>query len=55
MEQTLTYIMSSRHQPTNAKIFTNKYVYRWTAVSADNMFQDLPWLWKTADNTERYI
>ena len=31
------------------------YVYRWTAVSMGNTFQDLPQLWKTVDNTERCI
>ena len=31
------------------------YIYRWTAVSAGNTFQDLPRLRKTADNTECYI
>jgi len=30
-------------------------VYRWTAVSTGNIFQDLPRLRKAADNTERYI
>jgi len=29
--------------------------YRWTLVSTGNMFQDLPRLRGTADNTERYI
>jgi hypothetical protein len=29
--------------------------YRRTVVSADNMFQDLPQLRETTDNTERYI
>jgi len=30
-------------------------VYRWTAVSVGNMFQNLLWLQKAADNTERYM
>ena len=31
------------------------YMYRWTAVSMVNMFQDLPQLRKTMDNTKRYM
>ena len=34
---------------------TLKCPCRWTAVFVGNMFQDLPRLRKTADNTERYI
>jgi len=30
-------------------------LYRQAPVSAGNMFQDLPWLRETADNTEDYI
>jgi hypothetical protein len=32
----------------------NQYSYRWTPVSAGDMFQDLLWSRETADNTERY-
>ena len=44
-------------------IYTHTYIYiqththtqRRTPVSAGNMFQDLPRLRETADNTKRYI
>jgi hypothetical protein len=31
------------------------FIYSSAAVSTGNMFQDLPWLCETADNTEHYI
>ena len=33
----------------------NQYNYRWTPISAGDMFQNLLRLRETADNTERYI
>jgi hypothetical protein len=40
---------------THTHVLFKYYIYRRTAVSTGNTFQDLPRLRETADNTERYI
>ena len=47
--------MYLKHDTAGENYEARTMKYRWTTVSMGNMFQELPQLWKTADNTEHYI